>query len=236
MTVTIQSRVKGLILVAQGEAFKDENVIAKGLNDTDQQMEKREDGSLHYIDRIWVPLVGGVRTKIMDEAHKTRYFVLPGANKIYYDLRDMYWWSGMKKEIAIYVSKCLTCAKVKAEHQRPSGLLQQPEIPERKWGKIVMDFITKLPRSSSGHYAIWVIVDRFIGNDAKSIGNAFRYEYDLSSSDGWTKRAYNTNVRGYAKSVLKAARDHQKSYAYNRKKPLELSSLMIHVNVEKSAP
>ncbi|GJW62555.1 putative reverse transcriptase domain-containing protein [Tanacetum coccineum] len=160
MTMTTQSGVKGLILVAQGEAFKDENVIAKGLNGMDQQMEKREDGSLHYIDRIWVPLVGGVRTKIMDEAHKTRYFVLPGANKIYYDLRDMYWWSGMKKEIAIYVSKCLTCAKVKAEHQRPSGLLQQPEIPERKWGKIVMDFITKLPRSSSGHYAIWVIVDR----------------------------------------------------------------------------
>ncbi|GKA68213.1 hypothetical protein Tco_0768130 [Tanacetum coccineum] len=56
-----------------GEAFKDENVIAKGLNGTDQQMEKREDGSLYYLDRIWVPLVGGVRTKIMDEAHKTSY-------------------------------------------------------------------------------------------------------------------------------------------------------------------
>ncbi|GJU51745.1 putative reverse transcriptase domain-containing protein, partial [Tanacetum coccineum] len=71
MAVTIQSGVKGLILAAQGEAFKDENVIVEGLNGTDQQMEKREDGSLHYMDRIWVPLVGGVRTKIMDEAHKT---------------------------------------------------------------------------------------------------------------------------------------------------------------------
>ncbi|GKD44737.1 putative reverse transcriptase domain-containing protein [Tanacetum coccineum] len=130
MAVTIQSGVKGLILAAQGEAFKDENVIAKGLNGTNQQMEKREDGSLHYMDRIWVPLVGGVRTKIMDEDHKMRYSVHPRANKIYYDLRDMYWWPGMKKEIVIYVSKCLTCAKVKAEHQRPSGLLQQPEIPE----------------------------------------------------------------------------------------------------------
>ncbi|GJV60111.1 reverse transcriptase domain-containing protein [Tanacetum coccineum] len=155
-----KSRVKGLILAYQVEAFKDENVIAEGLNGMDQQMEKREDGSLHYMDRIWVPLVGGVRTKIMDEAHKTRYSVHPGADKMYYDLRDMYWWPGMKKEIAIYVSKCLTCAKVKAEHQRPSGLLQQPEIPEWKWEKIAMDFITKLPRSSSGHDAIWVIVDR----------------------------------------------------------------------------
>ncbi|GKA48353.1 putative reverse transcriptase domain-containing protein [Tanacetum coccineum] len=127
MAVTIQSGVKGLILVAQVEAFKDENVIAEGLNGTDQQMEKREDGSLHYMDRIWVPLVGG---------------------------------PGMKKEIVIYVSKCLTCAKVKAAHQRLSGLLQQPEIPEWKWEKIAMDFITKLPRSSSGYDAIWVIVDR----------------------------------------------------------------------------
>ncbi|GJW83387.1 putative reverse transcriptase domain-containing protein [Tanacetum coccineum] len=128
MAVTIQSGVKGLILAAQSEAFKDENVTTEGLNGTDQQMEKREDGSLHYMDRIWVPLVGGVRTKIMDEAHKT--------------------------------SKLFDNAKVKAEHQRPSGLLQQPEIPEWKWEKIAMDFITKLPRSSSGHDAIWVIVDR----------------------------------------------------------------------------
>ncbi|GJX00144.1 putative reverse transcriptase domain-containing protein [Tanacetum coccineum] len=117
---------------ALSEAFKDENVIAEGLNGTDQQMEKREDGSLYYMDRIWGPLVGGVRTKIMDEAHKTRYSVHPGANKMHYDLRDMYWWPGMKKEIAIYVSKCLTCSKVKAAHQRPPGLLQQPEIPEWK--------------------------------------------------------------------------------------------------------
>ncbi|GJR55815.1 reverse transcriptase domain-containing protein [Tanacetum coccineum] len=160
MAVTIQSGVKGLILAAQGEAFKDENVLAEGLNGTDQQMEKREDGSLYYMDRIWVPLVGGVRTKIMDEAHKTRYSMHPRSDKMYYDLRDMYWWPSMKKEIAIYVSKCLTCAKVKAEHQRPSGLLQQPEIPDWKWENIAMDFITKLPRSSSGHDAIWVIVDR----------------------------------------------------------------------------
>ncbi|GKA68812.1 putative reverse transcriptase domain-containing protein [Tanacetum coccineum] len=73
------------------------------------------------------------------------------ADKMYYDLRDMYWWSRMKKDIATYVIKCLTCSKVKAKHQRPSGLLLQPEIPEWKWDKITMDFITKLSRSRSGH-------------------------------------------------------------------------------------
>nr|GEZ50625.1 putative reverse transcriptase domain-containing protein [Tanacetum cinerariifolium] len=86
MAVTIQSGVKGLILAAQGEVFKDENMLAEGLNGTDQQMEKREDGSLYYRDRIWVPLVGGVRTKIMDEAHKMRYYVHPIVDKMYYDL------------------------------------------------------------------------------------------------------------------------------------------------------
>ncbi|GJX70017.1 putative reverse transcriptase domain-containing protein [Tanacetum coccineum] len=72
----------------------------------------------------------------------------------------LYWWPGMKKDIAKYVSKCLTCLEVKAEHQRPSGLLQEPEIPIWKWEGIAMDFVTKLPRTSSGHDTIWVIVDR----------------------------------------------------------------------------
>ncbi|GJY58754.1 putative reverse transcriptase domain-containing protein [Tanacetum coccineum] len=67
---------------------------------------------------------------VMDEAHKSRYSIHPRADKMYYDLRDVYWWPGMKKDIAIYVSKCMTCLKVKAEHQRPSGLLLQPEIPK----------------------------------------------------------------------------------------------------------
>ncbi|GJT16644.1 reverse transcriptase domain-containing protein [Tanacetum coccineum] len=146
--------------LTQGEAFDQENVMNERLHGLDQQMERKRDGSLYFMDRIWVPLVGGVRTVIMDEAHKSRYFVHPRADKMYYDLRDMYWWPGMKRDIATHVSKCLTCAKVKAEHQRPSGLLQQPEIPEWKWENITMDFITKLPRIRNGHDAIWVVVDR----------------------------------------------------------------------------
>ncbi|KAD2394100.1 hypothetical protein E3N88_41077 [Mikania micrantha] len=79
---------------------------------------------------------------------------------MYKDLKEYYWWPGMKKDIALYVGKCLTCSKVKAEHQKPSGMLQQPEIPQWKWEQISMDFITKLPRTSSGYDSIWVIVDR----------------------------------------------------------------------------
>ncbi|GJS07861.1 putative nucleotidyltransferase, ribonuclease H [Tanacetum coccineum] len=160
MAVTIQAGIRETIQAAQSEALKQENILMENLHGLHQQMEKKEGESLYFMDHIWVPLVGSVRTMIMDEAHKSKYSVHPRADKMYHDLRDMYWWSGMKRDIATYVSKCLTCLKVKAEHQRPSGLLQQPEIPEWKWDKITMDFITKLPRSKSGHDTIWVIVDR----------------------------------------------------------------------------
>ncbi|GJU43613.1 putative reverse transcriptase domain-containing protein [Tanacetum coccineum] len=79
---------------------------------------------------------------------------------MYQDVKKLYWWPNMKADIATYVSKCLTCAKVKAEHQRQSGLLVQPEMPQWKWDNITMDFVTKLPKSSQGYDTIWVIIDR----------------------------------------------------------------------------
>ncbi|KAI3797919.1 hypothetical protein L1987_33183 [Smallanthus sonchifolius] len=82
---------------------------------------------------------------VMDEAHKSRYSIHPGSDKMYHDLKVLYWWPKMKADIATYVSKFLTCAKVKVEYQKPSGLLQQPEIPMWKWEHISTDFITKLP-------------------------------------------------------------------------------------------
>ncbi|GJU90532.1 putative reverse transcriptase domain-containing protein [Tanacetum coccineum] len=157
MNMILQSSIKDRILAAQKEAVDEFAVLQKGL---DEMIEQRSDGTLYYLDRIWVPLKGEVRTLIMDEAHKSKYSVHPGADKMYYDLRDRYWWPGMKKDIAEYVSKCLTCLKVKAEHQRPSGLLQQPEIPVWKWEGIAMDFVTKLPRTSSVDDIICVIMDR----------------------------------------------------------------------------
>ncbi|GKA93247.1 putative reverse transcriptase domain-containing protein [Tanacetum coccineum] len=160
MSMTIQSGLKAKILEAQGEASKDLKAPAEWLRGLESHFEKRDDGEIYFFDRIWIPSVGGIRKLIMDEAHTSRYSVHPGADKMYYDLRDLYWWPGMKRDIAEYVSKCLTCSKIKAEHQKPSGLLHQPEIPEWKWEKITMDLVTKLPKSSSGYDAIWVIVDR----------------------------------------------------------------------------
>ncbi|GJX71599.1 putative reverse transcriptase domain-containing protein [Tanacetum coccineum] len=157
MNITLQPIIKDKILAAQKEACDESAGLQKGL---DEMIKRRSDGALYYLDRIWVPLKGDVRTLIIDDAHKSKYSVHPRTDKIYYDLKDRYQGPRMKKDIAVYVSKCLTCLKVKAEHQRPSGLLQQPEIPEWKWERIAMDFVTKLPRTSSGHDTIWVIVDR----------------------------------------------------------------------------
>ncbi|GKD52005.1 putative reverse transcriptase domain-containing protein [Tanacetum coccineum] len=126
MNMILQSSIKDRILTAQKDTVDESAGLQKG---SDEMIKLRNDGALYYLDQIWVPLKGDVRTLIMDEAHKSKYFVHPGTDKMYYDLRDRYWWHAMKKDIAEYVSRCLSCLKVKAEHQRPSGQLQQPAIP-----------------------------------------------------------------------------------------------------------
>ncbi|GJR20538.1 putative reverse transcriptase domain-containing protein [Tanacetum coccineum] len=126
----------------------------------EQKLEPHADGILCLNGRIWLPCYGDLRTVIMHESHKSKYSIHPGSDKMYQDMKKLYWWPNIKADIATYVSKCLTCAKVKAEHRRPSGLLVQPKIPEWKWDNITMDFVTKLPKTSQGYDTIWVIVDR----------------------------------------------------------------------------
>ncbi|GJX52815.1 putative reverse transcriptase domain-containing protein, partial [Tanacetum coccineum] len=139
---------------------KEENIGAEGFCGEGEPFEVRSDGTKCLKGRVWLPLFGGLRGLIMLESHKSKYYIHPGSDKMYHDLRKLYWWPNMKADIATYASKCLTCAKVKAEHQKPSGLLKQPDILVWKWERITMDFITKLPRTPSGYDSIWVIVDR----------------------------------------------------------------------------
>ncbi|GJS43201.1 putative reverse transcriptase domain-containing protein [Tanacetum coccineum] len=111
MAITVQIGMRERIQVAQSEALRQENILMENLRGLDQQMEKKEGESFYFMERIWVPLIGDMRTIIMDKAYKSKYSVHSGADKMYYDLRDMYWWPGMKRDIATYVSKCLTCLK-----------------------------------------------------------------------------------------------------------------------------
>ncbi|GKD61437.1 reverse transcriptase domain-containing protein [Tanacetum coccineum] len=172
LVMTISLDLPKQILNAQTEARKPENIKSEDVGGMlienakfpeairEQKLEPRADGTLCLNDRSWLPCYGNLRTVIMHESHKSKYSIHPGSDKMYQDMKKLYWWPNMKADIATYVSKCLTCAKVKAEHQRPLGLLVQPKIPEWKWDNITMDFVTKLPKSSQGYDTIWVIVDR----------------------------------------------------------------------------
>nr|GFA27420.1 putative reverse transcriptase domain-containing protein [Tanacetum cinerariifolium] len=131
MSMTIQSGLKAKILEAEGEASKHLKASAEWLKGLEIHFKRRDDSGIHFFDRIWIPSVG-----------------------------DLYWFPGMKRDIDGYVSKCLTCSKIKVEHQKPSGLLQQPKILEWKWDKITMDLVTKLPKRSSRYDVIWFVVDR----------------------------------------------------------------------------
>ena len=119
-----------------------------------------EEGTLWYKGRICVPSDSELKEVILKEAHDTPYSIHPGGTKMYQDLKEQFWWHGMKREVAFFIAKCDICQRVKAEHQRPAGLLQPLQIPEWKWDSVGMDFITGLPKSSRGKDSIWVIVDR----------------------------------------------------------------------------
>ncbi|WVZ75466.1 LOW QUALITY PROTEIN: hypothetical protein U9M48_023515, partial [Paspalum notatum var. saurae] len=119
-----------------------------------------EQETLWYKNRICVPNVDSIRKLILSEAHDTAYSVHPGSTKMYHDLKERFWWYGMKRAVAEYVAICDTCQCVKAEHQRPTGLLQPLKVPEWKCEEITMDFIVGLPCTQKGYNSIWVVVDR----------------------------------------------------------------------------
>ncbi|GJU67142.1 putative reverse transcriptase domain-containing protein [Tanacetum coccineum] len=196
------------ILEAQIEAQKPENIkkedvgvmIRKDI--PKEKLEPCADGTLCLNGRSWLPCYGDLRTVIMHESHKSKYSIHPGSDKMYQDMKKLYWWPNMKADIATYVSKCLTCAKVKAEHQRLSGLLVQPEIPQWK----ETDSMEKLARMylkevvTRHGISISIIYDRdprFASNFWRSLQKAFGTNLDMSTAyhpqtDGKNERTIQT--------------------------------------------
>ncbi|GJT94505.1 putative reverse transcriptase domain-containing protein [Tanacetum coccineum] len=130
LVMTVHTNLPEQIRNAQSEALKKKNMKAENLGRLIKQIFKvRPDGTRYFDKCVWLPQFGGLRDLIMHESHKSKYSIHSGSDKMYQDLKQLYWWPNIKAEIVTYVSKCLTCAKVKAEHQRPSGLLQQLKIP-----------------------------------------------------------------------------------------------------------
>ena len=136
-------------------------VEERGLEEAGQAVEFSIsfDGGLLFERRLCVPSDSAVKTELLSEAHSSPFSMHPGSTKMYQDLKRVYWWRNMKREVAEFVSKCLVCQQVKAPRQKPAGLLQPLSVPEWKWENVSMDFITGLPRTLRGFTVIWVVVD-----------------------------------------------------------------------------
>ncbi|GJU90510.1 putative reverse transcriptase domain-containing protein [Tanacetum coccineum] len=156
LVMTIGLNLPKKILNAQTEARKLENIknedvggiLIENSKDPEklrtEKLEPRTNGTLCLNGRSWLPCYGDLRTVIMHESHKSKYYIHPSSDKMYQDMKKLYWWPNMKADITTYVSKCFTCAKVKTKHQRPSGLLVQPDIPQWKWDNITMDKLARM--------------------------------------------------------------------------------------------
>jgi hypothetical protein len=120
----------------------------------DPNFREDAEGVVWFKDRLCVPDITSIRELILKEAHETTYSIHPGSEKMYQDLKKRFWWYGMKREIVEYVARCDSCQRIKAEHQRPAGLLQPLQIPQWKWDEIGMDFIVGLPRTRAGYDSI----------------------------------------------------------------------------------
>nr|GFA00300.1 putative reverse transcriptase domain-containing protein [Tanacetum cinerariifolium] len=142
LVMTIGLDLPRQILNAQTEARKPENIkeedvrgmLVENSRDPEkvrkEKLEPRTDGTLCLNGKSWLPCYGNLQTVIIHESHKSKYSIHPGFDQMYQDMKKLCWWPNIKADIATYVSKCLTCAKVTDEHQKPSGLLVQPKIPE----------------------------------------------------------------------------------------------------------
>ena len=157
--ILAELRARLMFLQEISEAQKnDQDLLAKRKQceaDTGSDFRIGSDGCLMFKNQICVPKNDELIQKILHEAHNGCLAVHPGSTKMYNDLKKMYWWSGMKRDISEFVSKCLVCQQVKAEHQVPSGLLQPIMVLEWKWDRITMDFISGFPLTPGKKNAIW---------------------------------------------------------------------------------
>ncbi|KAG8480932.1 hypothetical protein CXB51_025599 [Gossypium anomalum] len=157
-------KAKPLLIHQIREAQKvDDELVAKRaecVSNMESEFQIDDDDCLRFRSRLYVPRNSELISMILNEAHYSRMSIHPGSTKMYNDLRRQFWWHGMKRDISDFVSKCFICQQVKAEHQVPSGLLQLIMIPEWKWDRVTMDFVSGLPLSASKKDAIWVVVDR----------------------------------------------------------------------------
>jgi hypothetical protein len=158
MTLEVESKLEQEIRKGQ---MTDEKIKEYGrLIDSGKVPDFKGDyqRTIWFRNRISVPEIDDLRETILNKVHDSAYSIHPRSTKMYQDLKQKYWWYGMKKDVATYVALCGLCHKVKAEYQRPASLLQPLKVPEWKWEEIGMDFIVGLPRTRDGYDSnhVWI--------------------------------------------------------------------------------
>nr|GEW08833.1 putative reverse transcriptase domain-containing protein [Tanacetum cinerariifolium] len=217
LVMTVHPNLHEQIHNAQHEALEKKNVEAENLGRLIKSIfEIHPDGMRYHDKHIWLPKFSGLKDLIMHESYKSNYSIHSGSDKMYQDLKQLYWWPNMKADIATYVSKYLTYAKVKAEYQKPSGLLQQPETPDRHLPLVEFSY------NNSYHASI------------KAAPFEALYERKCRSPVCWSEVGdsqltgpeliQETNEKILQiKNRLLTARSRQKSYADVRRRPLEFN-------------
>jgi len=156
----INSEFLNSIKEAQKVDVKFVDLMVGSSQTEDSDLKVDDQGVLRFRGRICIPDNDEMKKMILEESHRSSLSIHPGATKMYHDLKKLFWWSGLKRDVAQFVYSCLICQKSKVEHQKPAGLLTPLDVPEWKWDSISMDFVTSFPNTPRGHDAIWVIVDR----------------------------------------------------------------------------
>lgn len=141
-------------------ASKLEDLIDNMLDEYPSEWHVSKDGGLRFRGRLCVPDNPEIRREVLYEAHCYKFTIRPGGVKMYQDVKRSFWWECIKRDVADYVSKCLTCQQVKEQHLRPGGLYQSLEVSMWKWEHIFMDFVDSFLRLRRGNESIWVIVYR----------------------------------------------------------------------------
>jgi hypothetical protein len=161
-TISIKSVLWDKLVMSQA---RDEGIktIKQRLSQNDPKyvcFRPDTNGTIWLGQHLVVPEDPTLRKEIFDGAHLSEFSIHPGSSKMYQDLKENFWWSNMKVDIAKYVSECDTCSRIKASHLKTAGTLQPLPIPSWKWDDISMDFIVGFPLTSRNHNSIWVVVDR----------------------------------------------------------------------------
>ncbi|GKC63715.1 putative reverse transcriptase domain-containing protein [Tanacetum coccineum] len=238
LMMTVHNDLPKQIYEAQKEAMKRKNVKVENLGRLIKSIfEFYPNGTRCFGNRVWLLRYGGLRDLVMHESHKSKYSFHSGSDKMYQDLKPLYWWPNMKADIVTYVSKCLTYAKVKAEHQKPSGLLKQPEIPvwkslQRALGTNLDMSTTYRPQTDGQSERTIQMLEDMLCACVIAFGSSwdrhlplveFSYNnsYHASIKAAPYEALYKRKCRSPIKNRLLTTRSCQKSYADKRLKPLE---------------